>query len=215
MVLGSEGSGKTAALREVRSVLVDQGWGSVFVNGSERGWVDDLVGKAGGVVPLRNLRSGFSPGLRYVLSYVSDRLGASGKGLVVLVDDLHAAERDDYVLLVNVVQHVTRREGRPMLFVGSGLEPDVYDTVLSGRDAGFFLRCARFQLGPLTVEETVEALREPFREVGVVLPEGLVVRLAELCGGDRLRTQQVGARLWELLSDGEDLSSELVPELVV
>ena len=77
---------------------------------------------------------------------LSTHLKASGTGLVVTIDELHAGDTNELRTLGIVVQEVTRVGRLPMAFIGAGL-PTIEDTLLADTSITFLQRCARYEVG--------------------------------------------------------------------
>lgn len=98
--------------------------------------------------------------MRSALTSLTERLAGSGQGLLLTVDELQAVELTEATDLAVAVQHITRREMRPMAFVAAAL-PEIDETLLADRGMTFFQRCARARLYPLEPDDTRAALQVP------------------------------------------------------
>lgn len=84
-------------------------------------------------------------------------LGDNGTGLMITLDELQSGVLDEIREFGAVVQHVTRREERPVAFAGAAL-PQIEDTVLSDDAATFLQRCSRHDIGRLDLPATKSAI---------------------------------------------------------
>jgi hypothetical protein len=102
--------------------------------------------------------------LEGVLSDLSERLRRHARFLVICLDELQDAGRDDLLHIVRVV-HQTAGTGHPVLFFGAGL-PQSGTLLQSVRT--YTERWAFYRLGLLSRTETYEAIDLPARANGVV-----------------------------------------------
>ena len=98
-----------------------------------------------------------------------------------------------------MLQHVTRREGRPIAFVGAAL-PRIEETILSDDAITFLQRAARRQIDRLDEAATRTAIAQPIRDQdGAIDPQGLEVAV-EATSGYPFMIQLVGYHSWEAAS---------------
>ncbi|WP_419839275.1 AAA family ATPase [Candidatus Poriferisodalis sp.] len=220
VVTGRRGTGKTVLLDVIARSAAEKGWLVLQVAGSDRPDLaanvmqraHELVRPASWAAPAL----GFSPeatgspdglpdrpvplpergDLRSTLTALADQASANGVGVLLTVDELQASAANALRPLASILQHVTRREERPLMFVGCGL-PDVARTLLSDPGMTFFHRCARAETSRLTDDEVRFALGEPFTAAGVpVVGAALDAGIAAAVGYPFM-IQHIGYAAWE------------------
>ncbi len=135
-----------------------------------------------------------------MLTVLSDVLHSKGAGLLVTIDELQGGDLGEIRRFGSVIQHLTRREARPIAFVGAGL-PQIEETLLAGDAATFLQRCARRDIGPLSDEDTAKALALPISiQKATIAPEGLRAAV-QAVSGYAFMTQLVGFHIWKAASD--------------
>lgn len=224
LLVGARGAGKTVLLNAVEDLAQELGWLAVADQGSPRGLLDrlrdgarrlladDASAEAGsrrltgiqiGALGARfehASRSVDSVSLREVLAELADRLGARGSGLLITVDELHAAEIDEVCELGGILQHVSRRERRPVAFLGAAL-PLIEDELFAGTESTFIQRLSRHDIGLLDRAAAFTAIDAPIRAAGGRIETGLATKAAEATGGYPYLVQLVGFHLWKAAAD--------------
>lgn len=133
-------------------------------------------------------------GLRTQLNAVTDHLSPLGTGLLITLDEVHAASRPDIRLLATVIQHCFREE-RPVAFAAAGL-PAAVDDLLRDRVLTFLRRADRQVLGPIASVEVEDALRGPIEDRGRSIDDTALVEAAEATGGYPFLIQLMGYWIW-------------------
>jgi len=223
LLLGRRGSGKTVALAALRSLGRAQGWLSVSAAAATPGLLnrlahganehvnrhasdlaestlDDLAAAGIGLGATYDPNADLSRRLANVLRGLTAHLRASGTGLLVTVDELHAGDTDELRMLGIVIQEVTRVGQLPMAFIGAGL-PILEDTLLADTNVTFLQRCARYEVGFLEPTEAWTALAEPVRERGGHMPAEAVDHAVAVSQGYPFMVQLVGFHAWQAASD--------------
>lgn len=135
--------------------------------------------------------------LRHRLAALADRAGAHGAGVLLCVDEIHAGDRTELRRLGDDIQHITKRESRPLGFVGAGLG-ELRHGLLSDQKMTFLQRCAREDVGLLTPEMIVPGLKAPVEAAGGRIADQ-AVRVASGAGPMLpFRLQLVGRKMWEM-----------------
>ncbi len=141
--------------------------------------------------------------LRRVLTSIAEIIGqshgkqsANAQGLLITLDEFHAAELNEARELAAAIQHVTRREQRPIALVLAAL-PEVTETVLSDPGMTFFHRCARAEIGLLSRDATQRAMQVPIREAGGSINDDALSMGTVASGGYPFMVQLVGFHGWE------------------
>ncbi len=185
LVLGPRGSGKTALLNALETEADKASWCAISVSASTPGLCQRIAQAAFGALeqlskPRPKLSSVSVVGvaaaweistpaepkdLRATLTALASALDRKQLGVLLTVDELQAAERTEARELTATIQHVTRREEHPLLFVCAAL-PTIEDELLADPGMTFFQRCARARLDPLSDEDAAAALRQPIQDRG-------------------------------------------------
>ena len=225
-LVGNRGTGKTAILNALEKRARSRKWLTITANASIPGLLDRL--EADAVTLLRNrggrLRRaagrvserlnrvwvfGMQPplppqGLRNVLTFLGDALGKREPGVLITIDELQSGNRDELREFATVLQQVTRREGRPIAFVGAAL-PRIEDTLLSDDAVTFLQRAARRKIDRLDESATRTAIARPIRDQsGSIDPQGLEVAI-QATSGYPFMIQLVGYHSWEVASNPRTL----------
>ena len=139
-------------------------------------------------------------GLRDALGLVLDDLEAHGTGLLITIDEIHAAMREELGQFAAVMQHLVR-EKREIAVAMAGI-PSGVEELLNDRVVTFLRRADRHVLGDVDLEDVSLALDETFRENGRTMsPAGLAAATAAT-GGYPFMIQLVGYHIWRLATDG-------------
>ena len=139
-------------------------------------------------------------GLEETLATLGDLLAERGTGLLLTIDELHVSELDEIREFGNVFQLASRRQERPIAFVGAAL-PELEERLLSGDASTFLQRCRRHEIGNLRPSEAATALRQPIeRAGGRIENDGLTIAV-EASEGRPYLVQLIGSYVWD---DAED-----------
>lgn len=145
--------------------------------------------------------------LKPLLERVTARVVAGGgAGLLLTVDEMHAAIPRELERLGNDLQHV-----QDVAFAGAAL-PNIVDMIFNERGATFFSRIARFELEPLTTAESVEALCTPFDEADVSYERPQMTKAADQTLGYPYLVQLLGYEIWHRLDEGQPIGASVIEE---
>lgn len=147
-----------------------------------------------------NAGFGTAEDLRSVLSKLGDILSNTGSGLIITLDELLNADISEIRQFGSVIQHVCRREQRPVAFVGAALphfeeELDVSDT------ATFLQRCSRYDIGQLDTAATRLAIAKPIRDRGASIDSEALNDAVAATSGYAFMVQLVGFHSWATASE--------------
>ena len=123
-----------------------------------------------------------------------------GSGVLITLDELLSADRDEIRQFGSVMQHVCRREQRPSRFVGAAL-PQFEEEVESGDAATFLQRCSRYDVGPLDLASTRRAISEPIIQRGSSIDPDALDTAGAATSGYAFMIQLVGFHTWAATSD--------------
>ncbi|MGI8523599.1 MAG: ATP-binding protein [Nocardioides sp.] len=117
-----------------------------------------------------------------------------GTGLVVFIDELHAASADDLAVLLNAWQNLDgRREHNPLALVTAGL-PVTPEAMT--RAATFGERSAFVALDVLADDDARSALADPARALEVTWSPGALERVVGQARGHPYYLQLMGSATW-------------------
>ncbi len=133
--------------------------------------------------------------MRHHLAGLASHAAASGSGVLLTVDEIHAGNREEIRRLASDLQHITKRDQMPLAFLAAGLSVLEY-TLLSDMRMTFFQRCARFAMPPLTLAEAVGGLRRTVRLGGGQIDDDALLAAAEATGPLPYKLQLVGHHAW-------------------
>lgn len=225
LILGPTGVGKTAAAHGIASAARSGGWVSVYVTVRPGGRDGDgildqirhrceilargqsspreLAGVSGpfglGVTLGPREPARYAPSLRTVFGDTASAVAGrkEGKGLLVIVDEVHNITREECGSIGAAVQEAVTVDGTGLGFVGIGL-PQMEQTHLNDPGFTFLQRCRREPVGVLGPEASVEALRRPLDASSVVIDPGDLQAMAAATMGYGYAIQSAGYHLWEL-----------------
>ena len=222
LLTGRRGYGKTVLLNSAEAVARDSGWSVVPLSASSGTFRNELLSIVGDSLPddesklrlssVQVLGVGGSverdvspsasipPLIRTALTAGADHMAAQGAGLLVTVDELQAGEPAEMREFATALQHITRRELRPLAFVGAAL-PEVEDTLLADRGMTFFQRCARASVGTLSMNDTHLAIEGPIRDSGGHIDADALALAVEYAAGFPFMVQLVGFHSWDMCDD--------------
>ena len=218
-LVGDRAMGKTAVLRALEKRAGQRSWMVISADASTPGLPDrieadavNLLRERGGRFrrtgdrlsrkPGRVRRFGLHPprGLRNVLTVLGDTLAERGLGVLITIDEMQSGELAELRRFAAVLQHATRREGRPIAFVGAAL-PHLEDTLLSDDAAAFLQRAARRTIDRLDEAATGTAIAQPIEDRnGHIDPRG-VEAARRATSGHPLMIQLVGYHSWDAAAD--------------
>lgn len=139
-------------------------------------------------------------GVADIIEQSADKQSTGDRGLLITLDEFHAAELPGARELAAAIQHVTRREQRPVALVLAAL-PEVTETVLADPGMTFFHRCARAEIGLLGYGATRTALQVPIREAGGAIDDEALKLGTRASGGYPFMVQLVGFHGWKSCAD--------------
>ena len=227
LFLGVRGAGKTVMLNAVEDLARDRGWLTVPEDASPAGLLDRLVRAAARLLdeldetPDRRIRSLTAAGfgvefesvtrsggsepesaedLRGVLSTLGSALSDAGTGLMITLDELLGADPDEIRRFGSVMQHVCRREQRPIAFVGAAL-PQFESELGSDNTATFMQRCSRYDIDPLDPAATRLAIAKPIEDRGASIEPGALNNAVTATSGYAFMVQLVGFHSWAAASE--------------
>ncbi|MET4061874.1 sugar phosphate isomerase/epimerase [Arthrobacter sp. UYP6] len=140
-----------------------------------------------------------------LLRLLADR----GNGLIITVDEIHAADRRELAQLAASVQHFIQ-DRLPIGLVFAGLPAAVSDLLNEGV-ATFLRRADKIDLHAAAVREVEESFAATFAAAGFRVSHDLVRQAAEATGGYPFLIQLVGYFLWR---EAEGNQGDLNPERV-
>ncbi len=216
LIMGPRGSGKTALLNALEQEAEQASWVTISASASTPDLCASLtqsalthlsqvakrkrkitsVGAAGLTATWDTAEPSGVPNLRAVLTSLVSILDTKRRGVLVTVDEFQAAEAIEARELAATVQHVTRRERHPLLFVGAALT-GIDDSLLSDPGMTFFQRCARAHLHPLSDQDASEALRRPIHDHGSSIAEADLRTAVAAASGYPYMVQLIGYHSWE------------------
>ncbi len=131
-------------------------------------------------------------------------VGRGGAGLLLTVDELHAAKTSELERLGNDLQHL-----QSVVFAGAAL-PTIDDQIFNSAGATFFSRLARFALEPLSIAESLSALRPPFDEHNIGYNDLELTKTVDQTQGYPYLVQLLGYEIWHRLEPGDAITESLL-----
>lgn len=215
ILTAGRGMGKTVLLNTLEDQVAGQGWEVISDDTSTKGMLARLeeaaielldrlsgsdrsvTGVGLGPVSVQLAEPGGSGprSLRRLLTEIGAQLDSRGSGLLITLDELHNADVYEAREFGAIIQHVTRREQRPIAFVGAGLNM-IEDTILSGTAISFFQRCSRFEIGRLDLADAQRAIGHPIEQAGSSIEPQALRKAAGATSGYPFMVQLVGFHSW-------------------
>ncbi len=222
LLLGPQGSGKTVLLAEIAENAAANGYFVVAVDASTPGLLDRIsagISQTKRGYPTLNTQKerrrlsgiqigplGFNfqtvpdpeprQGLKQHLLGVAAWAQQHDTRAVLVVDEVHASERDELRRLAADVQAITKVQQLPLALVAAGLSEMAY-TVLRDKKMTFFHRCHRDHVPLLTHDEAWNGLRTIIKEAeGKITPDALDVMAQALDGSLPYHLQSLGHHAW-------------------
>lgn len=225
VLLGPRGSGKTVTLGIIEDDAAEAGWMVLSLDASTSGIHDRIKEQIAwaqeryeGLPELddRGRRTTTSAGLRLwpvalqrevaegvriewglrrQLTALAVHAAEQGTAVLLSVDELHGADRDEMRRLAADLQHITKRSKLPLAFVGAGLS-DMKHTLLEDNKITFFHRSGKFDMRPLTVSDSMRCLRKTINDAGGAFEDSALRTLAEAAGTLPYRLQLLGYHAW-------------------
>lgn len=228
LATGERGMGKTVLLNEIEDMAHRQGRRVINATVSDNRFIDEIVegalalleelrpdsdritrghaqllGTGGGLTRLvagRRDESIRNTAFRVILGELADHFADSGSGLLITVDELHTADIAETRRFGTVMQMMTRREQKPVAFVGAGL-PRLLTDLMSGDAATFLQRCRRMEVGPLDLAATKQVLADTFRLGKSHIAGDPLHEAAIASRGHPYMTQLIGYEIWNAAPD--------------
>ena len=135
-----------------------------------------------------------------MLSALGDALADRGTGLIITLDELLGADIDEIRQFGSVMQHVCRREQRPIALVGAAL-PQFEDVLETDNAATFMQRCSRYDIGRLDPEATRLAIAKPIEDRGARIEPEALDKAVAATSGYAFMVQLVGFHSWDTASE--------------
>ena len=219
VITGARGTGKTVLLNAIENESRLRGWATIAVSASEEGglvwnvrsaasdpnqwpeqWRRHAVGFTADIrKPPTDTRSAPQT-LRTAVTHLADIATIEGAGVLITVDELQAVNTEDARMFANAIQHVARREQRPVMFVGAGL-PEIEDAVFADDGITFFQRCRRADIGPISDDAVRFALEQPIIDSGGWIKSDALDTAVAASSGYPFMVQLIGFHTWEHSSD--------------
>ena len=136
-------------------------------------------------------------GVREQLTYLAQKAQQHNTSVLLTVDELHSIDREEARRLLNDIQHITKREGLPLAFIGAGLLA-MRHTILQDKKMTFFHRCEHYELPPLDYADAVRGLRHPIHDFGGTITEDALKHAACHVEGSPYKLQVLGYQAWKL-----------------
>ncbi|MDE0117178.1 MAG: ATP-binding protein [bacterium] len=153
-------------------------------------------------------------GLREELALLAEKAQQAGTSVLLTVDELHCADRDEARRLSNYIQHITKRSQRPLAFIGAGLLEMRY-TLMEDKRITFFRRCNRHEMPPLDFADAYKGLRFPILDAGGSVTEPALEQAAAAVGDLPYTLQVVGHTAWALAdAPGREIDGHAVSRAV-
>ncbi|MDR0591926.1 MAG: ATP-binding protein [Bifidobacteriaceae bacterium] len=208
LVTGTRGTGKTVLLGAIEQAAKEAGWIAVSAT-ARRGVARELAADTlpallakhgpkavagGSASPEPPDNDPAAPALGGRLASLAQIAAAQGGGVVVTLDEVNKAAREDSREIAQSVQHAFR-EGLEVAFVVASL-PSAARFVTNDPAITFLRRAERFTLGPLTVDDAAAAIAAPIAQTGRSITAEALALAAAATRGYPFFVQLVGHQVW-------------------
>ncbi len=153
-------------------------------------------------------------GLRERLTLMAQAAQNAGSGVLITVDELHVADKDEARRLGNDLQHITKRGQLPVAFVGAGL-PEMKYTLLDGKKNTFLRRINQCDLMPLSYTDALRGIKAPTKESGGSITKEALRLAASSVDGSPYKLQLIGHAAWDAANAPANEIDESSVELAV
>ena len=212
---GARGIGKTVMLGAAQDLAREQGW-AVISETATRGFMGRigesmlrLSEELGNGRPGRRITGVAAAGFSVTTQLPPEKqvdwritgetllrlLDKNQTGLVITVDEIHAADRSEIAQLAANVQHFIQ-DGLPIGLVFAGLPAAVSDLLNEGV-ATFLRRADKIDLHAAAVRDVETSFTRTFADAGFALSSKLAQHAAAATGGYPFLIQLVGYFLWK------------------
>lgn len=220
-ITGPRGSGKTVLLTELGDIARERRWGVIDLSGQEalcdtfcqrarhlaphvtRATVKASLPLVQGEVEL----AGASTDMRDVFERTTKRLTEGGAGLLITIDEVQDASRDEMRIIAANVQYMIRaRQNIALVF--AGLTTGVLD-LLNGKALTFLRRAKAEELDSIPIAEVAESFAQTFEASGLHISGTELESAAQATGGYAYLIQLVGYHIWRAARRHADASSDV------
>ena len=207
-ITGPRGSGKTVLLSELASIAEDEGWLVVNVSGSgdllaslsrrlmRKSLFSEIVFKAQSPLVSIEARRGSASldDFESILECATRGMTKRGKGLLVTIDEVQDASRDDIREIATAVQFMIR-ENQNIALVFAGITTGVLD-ILNGKSVTFLRRAKPEELDAIPLDEVRDSLRDTIANSGFQIEEEALALATDATQGYAHLIQLVGYHVW-------------------
>lgn len=228
LVTGQRGFGKTVMLTEFRKIAKSEGWLTISETASD-GLVDRLALALDPQDGLRVAGAQLSPAisagglgslslgsitvshemapltLRTAMDHcLAGKRTKKGKGVLITIDEMQSASREDIVAIATAVQHViaqsdesdiAERDKRGVAIVFAGL-PSMVNELVNNNTTTFMRRAMQRELANVSVPEVRDAYVKTIGESGMDIDKDVADQAARISQGYPYMIQLVGYYVW-------------------
>ncbi|HIY22946.1 MAG TPA: AAA family ATPase [Candidatus Brachybacterium merdigallinarum] len=234
LITGARGVGKTVLLSQLQDVAANAGWQVVVLHTSSTSMVDELRGavvdllrahdpqatsrtltraeagavgaRAGIELDVTDRYQGEKVPLGRLLERLAELLTAQGTGLLVALDEVQAADRDQLHEIAQHMQDLTGR-GLSVSFVAAGIRSGVDDLLAHPRTT-FLRRAHKVEVGGVDVGTAAEVIRQTVADTAKSITPEAAVRAGEISQGYPYLIQMIGSQAWQRSGDAETIELE-------
>lgn len=234
LLSGQRGMGKTVLLDAYRKAAEAAGW-LVITESSSEGLLErlthdhlprllqvhsdkaptTLTSASGGLGPLSagaewQERYPAESTLRSQIAELTDSIHAAGRGLVLTIDEIQAADIEELRKIGEIVQYA-RREKRLLGFAAAGLSSPIED-LLDHPGTTFLRRAEHHTIGPVSRADVRTALAQTVADGGREIEAAALDLAADAVDGYPFMIQLVGYHSVKRQRDGGTVTTQAVTE---
>ncbi len=230
LISGARGAGKTVLLAEFRELALEAGWTDLRLHTSSTSLAEELRRQAvsalreldpeaetsqltsariASVAAERDIRrryDGEGEDLTTVLDRLARLADEDGAGLLITLDELQSANRDQLHALTQHVQDLIG-SGHAVAFLAAGIRPGV-DALLDHERTTFLRRAHRIEVGSVDVGTAAEAIRLTVADTAKSITPEAAVLAGEISCGYPYLIQLIGSKAWQNSGDADVIEIE-------
>ncbi len=137
-----------------------------------------FLGVGAGWEPKRRDTNPVNYTIRERLAKLTKAVAANGGRVLITVDEMHNIRLTEARRFCNDLQHITKGDELPLLFLGAGF-PMMREGILKDSRLSFFRRSDLYDIAALTINDALEGIEQPILEVGGTISEEALQIAAE------------------------------------
>ncbi len=157
-----------------------------------------FLGVGAGWEPKRSDSNSGSYTIREHLAQLTQAVATNGGRVLITVDEIHNIRLAEACRFCNDLQHITKGDRLPLLFLGAGF-PAMKEGILKDKRLSFFRRSDLYDIAALTINDALEGIEQPILEAGggAISEEALQIVAEGSVGKYPYMLQLIGDHAWK------------------